>query len=60
MTFLTFVTLEGRTGDKQTVTAGFFNDMLVMSQTLVTNSCKVLKNAGMWTCIKLSIYMHKL
>ena len=33
---------------------------MVMSQTLVTSSCKDLKNARLWTCTKLSIHMHKL
>lgn len=54
------VLLEGRTEHKQTVTAGFFYDTLVMSETLVTNSCKDLKNARMRTCIKMSIRMDKL
>lgn len=54
------VLLEGRTEHRQTITAGFFYDTLVMSQTLVTNSCKDLKNARMWTCIKMSIHMDKL
>lgn len=54
------VLLEGRTEHRQTITAGFFYDKLVMSQTLVTNSCKDLKNTRMWTCIKMSIHMDKI